>query len=247
MGLDRQALEIPTSFAGVDQKSSFDAAGGLRQYSGVQFLNTVPGVERRSGDPVDQASQRELRILTEIAEQENVTQRGLSKSLGIALGLTNLYLKRLARKGYIKITTIPPNRLKYLVTPQGFAAKTLLTYEYMTLSLALYKQTRRTLREALRPLVTDGVTRFALYGVGEAAELAYLTLREHGVEPVAVYAEGSGGSFLGLPVLAKEEIPNAAADRVIVASFGPTSDKQLVDLLELIPREKLILLGRDGA
>lgn len=196
---------------------------------------------------MDQASQRELKILTEIAEQENVTQRGLSKNLGIALGLTNLYLKRLAHKGYIKITTIPPNRLKYLITPQGFAAKTLLTYEYMTLSLVLYKQTRRTLSEALRPLVTDGVKRFGLIGVGEAAELAYLSLREFGVEPVAVYAEPAGGTFLGLPVLTTADLANAQVDRLIIASFSPTSDTQLADLLRVVPREKLIFLGRDGA
>jgi hypothetical protein len=39
---------------------------------------------------VDQISQRDLKILTEIVEGGDVTQRGLSKSLRIALGLTNL-------------------------------------------------------------------------------------------------------------------------------------------------------------
>ena len=67
------------------------------------------------------ASQRDLRILTEISEDQSVTQRGLSETLGIALGLTNLYLKRLVRKGYIKVTTIPSRRMKYLLTPRGIA------------------------------------------------------------------------------------------------------------------------------
>jgi hypothetical protein len=52
----------------------------------VQFLN------------MDPASQRELKVLTEIAEQGHVTQRGLSRTLGIPLGLTNPYLKRLAAR-----------------------------------------------------------------------------------------------------------------------------------------------------
>ena len=73
---------------------------------------------------MDQVSQRDLKILTEISERQDITQRGLSKSLG----LTHLYLKGLARKGYIKITTIPPNRLKYLLTPQGLSEKSRLTY-----------------------------------------------------------------------------------------------------------------------
>jgi DNA-binding MarR family transcriptional regulator len=196
---------------------------------------------------MDQASQRELKILTEIAERDSITQRDLSKSLGIALGLTNLYLKRLARKGYLKATTIPPKRLKYLITPQGIVEKSRLTYEYLTLSLALYKETRAALSAVLRPLVKDGVKHFALVGVGEAAELAYLTLREFGVEPVAVYADAGGGSFLGLPVRAKEELAGARCDRVVVASFGPMGDQELADLLRLVPRDKVILLGRDGA
>src|SRR5256712_8153017 len=109
---------------------------------------------------MDQAAQRELKILTEISDGGDVTQRRLARSLGIALGLTNLYLKRLARKGYIKITTIPPNRLKYLVTPRGIKEKTRLTYEYMSFSLLLYRQTRDRLREAIRPVARHRNLRF---------------------------------------------------------------------------------------
>ncbi len=53
----------------------------------------------------------------------SVTQRNLAKKLGIALGLTNLYLKRLARKGYIKLKTVPPKRIKYYLTLKGFHIK----------------------------------------------------------------------------------------------------------------------------
>ena len=193
---------------------------------------------------MDQASQRDLKILTEIAERQDITQRGLSKSLGIALGLTNLYLKRLARKGYIKITTIPPNRLKYLLTPQGFSEKSRLTYEFVSLSLSLYKQTRERLREALRPVTLDGLKRIALYGTGEAAELAYLTLKEIGLDPIAVYVDGGPQNFLGLPVYPKEELRGASLDRIVVASFGPMTDAALAELLQLVPQEKLIFLGR---
>lgn len=191
-----------------------------------------------------QGAQRDLRILNEIAQRGDVTQRGLSKSLGIALGLTNLYLKRLARKGYIKITTIPSNRVKYLLTPQGIAEKSRLTYEYMSFSLVLYGQTRRALRDSLAPLIAENHKRFALYGTGEAAELAYLTLREVGLEPVAVYGDGSQATFLGLPVFRTEELTAAPVDRVIVASFGPTSEAEQANLARFVSQEKLIFLHR---
>ena len=196
---------------------------------------------------MDPIAQRNLQILTEIAERQNITQRGLATSLGIALGLTNLYLKRLTRKGYVKITRIPPNRLRYLLTRQGIIEKSRLTYEFVSLSLALYKQTRGRLRDAIQPLILAGPKRLALYGMGEAAELAYLTLREMGVEPLAVYADTADGSFLGLPVYPKGELAGSDIDRVIVASFQPISDEALAELTQLIPDEKLIFLNRGAA
>ena len=42
-------------------------------------------------------------LLNELEQNPAVTQRSLSRKLGVALGLTNLYLKRLARKGYIDL------------------------------------------------------------------------------------------------------------------------------------------------
>lgn len=49
--------------------------------------------------------QRDLILLTELERDGAVTQRSLAIKLGVALGLTNLYVKRLARKGYVKVTT----------------------------------------------------------------------------------------------------------------------------------------------
>jgi len=190
---------------------------------------------------LDPIAQRDLKILSAIEAHRDMTQRRLSKSLGIALGLTNLYLKRLVRKGYVKITTIPPNRIGYLVTPRGFAEKTRLTYEYMTLSLTLYQETRAVLRAALRPLVSAGQRRVALYGTGEAAELAYLTLREIGVDPIGVYAAGDGAMFLGMSVAPVAELADADVDQIVVAKFT-IADEELATLRKLAPSDRLIFL-----
>lgn len=190
-------------------------------------------------------SQRDLEILSTIAQGEPVTQRGLAQKLGIALGLTNLYLKRLARKGYIKVTTIPRNRIRYLLTAKGFAEKTRLTYEYIEYSLQLYRQTRRALREALRPLALEGHRRVVLYGTGEAAELAYLTLRELGLELTGV-ADGDehGGAFLGAPALSLTDLRRAEMDVVVVATFGEDAESINALIAQGIPRDKIISLRR---
>jgi DNA-binding MarR family transcriptional regulator len=167
---------------------------------------------------------RDLEILTAVDEGGSLTQRALAQRLGVALGLTNLYLKRLSRKGYLKIVEFPRKpatrkRLRYLLTPKGIAEKTRLTYEHMSYALNLYRRTRETLRQTLADLAPAGAKRIALYGTGDAAELAYLTLKEFGLEPVAVFARDAGGEFLGYRVRPAGELADEEIDRVIVATF----------------------------
>jgi predicted transcriptional regulator len=80
---------------------------------------------------VDVEAHRDLRLLEAVHQDSRVTQRGLASKLGIALGLANIYLKRMIRKGYIKCVNVQPNRISYLVTPRGIAEKARLTYEFM--------------------------------------------------------------------------------------------------------------------
>ncbi len=188
-----------------------------------------------------------LAILTAIGEKESLTQRLLAERLGVALGLTNLYLKRLVTKGYVKVTDFRAKpsarkRFRYLLTAKGLSEKTRLTYECMHRSLDLYRLTREALREALVHLPRTGVRRVALYGRGEAAELAYLTLRELGLEPVAVFATDAGGAFLGMPVRDARELTRDDIDVVVVATFDKPK-LHVPALLALgIPESKLLML-----
>ena len=146
---------------------------------------------------MDTGRHRELKVLEAIAQDERTTQRGLASQLGMALGLANLYLKRLVRKGYIKCVNVRSNRVRYLITPRGIAEKSLLTYEFMEYSLQVFRQGRQRLKVMLRPYATRPARRIAVYGTGEAAELAYLCLKELGLEPVAVFERQRGGNFFG--------------------------------------------------
>lgn len=166
--------------------------------------------------------ERDLEILTAVGEGRPLTQRALAQRLGVALGLANLYVKRLVGKGLIKITDFPRKpaarkRLRYVLTPRGLSEKSRLTYEYAAYSLGIYRRTRETLREALRE--TNGMTRIALYGTGEAAELAYITLKEFGLEPSAVFADEATGQFLGVPIHPVSGLSPRDFDGVIIATF----------------------------
>src|SRR5438128_8230552 len=126
---------------------------------------------------MDLQGQRDLLLLSELDRNGGATQRTLAIKLGVALGLTNLYLKRLARKGYIKITTIPRNRIKYLLTPRGMGEKSRLTYLYMQYSLSYYRDMRQRLKDVLSGLSSAGAKRIVIAGTGELAELADISVR----------------------------------------------------------------------
>lgn len=166
---------------------------------------------------MDIESHRDLQLLEAVEQNARVTQRTLSNQLGIALGLTNIYVKRLVRKGCIKVVNVKPNRIAYLLTPRGVSEKARLTYEFMQYSLHLYKDVRRHLHAVVRERAANG-QRLAIYGSGEAAELAYLSLRELGIEPVAVFDDAEG-TFLGMPVRDIRDHAAVTFDLVIVASL----------------------------
>ena len=190
---------------------------------------------------MDIEAHRDLKLLEEVEKDSRVTQRGLATKLGIALGLTNIYLKRLVRKGYIKCVNVQSNRITYLITPRGISEKARLTYEFMDYSLHLYGEVRQHLRTTLAQCAAAD-KRVAIYGRGEAAELAYLSLREVGLEPVAIFDEANGHEFLGIPVRPIAEHEEVAFDLMIIATLE-RSGAQLATLLKLgIPKEKLFPL-----
>jgi DNA-binding MarR family transcriptional regulator len=168
---------------------------------------------------MDRDTTREFEILTAIGEGRPLTQRALAQRLGVALGLTNLYLKRMVGKGYVKISRLDRRRLGYLLTSRGIAQRSRLMYDHMTYWASLYRRARGTLREGLSAFLTQGMQRVALYGTGEAGELAYITLRELGIEPVGVFDRQAGGVFLGHKVRDYRELAAEAADAIIVATF----------------------------
>jgi hypothetical protein len=192
---------------------------------------------------MDLEAHRDLKLLEAVEQDSHVTQRGLATRLGIALGLANIYVKRMMRKGYIKCVNVQPNRISYLITPRGIAEKARLTYEYMDYSLHLYRDVRQHLRNLLHDCAST--RRVAIYGRGEAAELSYLALKESGLEPVAIFDADGGAPFLGMPVLPLAEHSKVEYDLMIVASLEPSSQFVTTLTRQGVPAAKLFLLRRE--
>ena len=193
---------------------------------------------------MDPQDLRSLQLLEEIDNNHSPSQRDLAQKLNISLGLVNSFIKRLATKGYVKITTIPRNRVKYILTPKGFAEKSRLTYEFIQYSFHFYKRALRDIEDLLNDFQKRGVKKVVFYGANDLAEIAFISLRGTDIKLIGVADdEKQGKDFLGFTVKSITELKKAGFDRIIVTTID-SKEAQLDKLLgKKIPREKIVMLG----
>ena len=143
-------------------------------------------------------SYRSLLLMSEIVGEEPLSQREISQRLGIAVGLVNSYLKNLVAKGYVRVKNFPRNRYAYLLTPQGLAEKSRLAYQHLSYFTNLYTVARQDYLALFNRLEAAGVKELVFCGVDEVAEIAYLSLRETGIElSQVVDPDNPGSTFFG--------------------------------------------------
>jgi DNA-binding MarR family transcriptional regulator len=171
-----------------------------------------------------------LGVLNAVGRDSGVTQRHLATELGIALGLANAYLKRCAKKGLIKIRHVPLNRYAYYLTPHGFAEKSRLTAEYLSVSFEFFRRARGDAVSLLAACRARGWSRAALWGAGELAEVMILSAAEAGVEiPCVIDAAAAGSRCGGRPVVADLDAAVALAGGIetIVLTETHTPEQSL--------------------
>ena len=91
-----------------------------------------------------------FKILREIQNKPNLTQRELAEELGFSLGKLNYCLKALQNKGLIKIENFRKNPKKfnyfYVLTPAGITQKTKLTINFMKRKMQEYDSLKKELK-----------------------------------------------------------------------------------------------------
>lgn len=133
--------------------------------------------------PTPSAS-RELLILEHIDADPDATQAALAEALGVAVGTVNFAMKRLIKKGCLRVKQLERRRLKYIVTPSGLALRTKLAIDSLHYSMRLYRETRARAKQLLADVKQQGYTSIHIQGTGDLADIARLTALELGLEIV---------------------------------------------------------------
>lgn len=76
-------------------------------------------------------SDNAYKVMSEIATNEKVTQRELSKQLGLSLGSVNVLINKLVKEGLVKIEQVSKRQVFYMLTPAGMLEKANKTVSYL--------------------------------------------------------------------------------------------------------------------
>jgi len=184
-----------------------------------------------------------LRLMGEIDRLENHSQRELSKQLNLSLGLVNAFLKRLVSKGYFKVKTMPRNRVKYFLTPEGLARKSKLTAEFLHYSINFYRDIKSLLLNKFSEMEVKDVRAVLFCGAGEVAELAYLYLQLSRIKLVGIIDERVlGRSFFGFRVSGFDRLENPDWDMVLLTRLEDTENTIKALIEKGVKEEKIAII-----
>src|ERR1700686_3337093 len=153
------------------------------------------------------------------------SQRRIAEELGIALGLVNAYLKRCIKKGLVKVSQAPARRYAYYLTPQGFAEKSRLTVEYLSVSFSFFRRAKAECGVVFSAAAERGFHRVALAGISDLAEIAMICALDSGVKVTAVVDDKSVQSqFFGVQVAPSFDAILDDCDAVMITDLQRTAE-----------------------
>ena len=180
-----------------------------------------------------------LGLLSAVEADSKVTQRSLSRELGIALGLTNSYLKKCIDKGLVKIKQVPANRYTYYLTPRGFSEKSRLTTEYFKSSFSFYRRAKNDLTKIMLNCSEKNMNNIILSDQSELSEIAVIISLNININLIGIIGKSNKKYINGIPI--EENINSFKNYDVILLTNISDSRSRYKELSKTIPIEKIII------
>lgn len=121
--------------------------------------------------------EKELKIISEISKNASISQRDLSNRTNLSLGLVNLILKRLVKRGYLKSQALSPKKIRFFLTPKGFSEKAKKSYNYIFKTVNLVQKIKEEIEKIILSEYESGARNFVLVGQNSLADLVNMTAK----------------------------------------------------------------------
>jgi DNA-binding MarR family transcriptional regulator len=151
-----------------------------------------------------------------------ISQRELSNKFGIALGVTNACLKRMVRRGWIRIMGFNHHKIGYYLTPKGFTEKTKLTLHLISWTVQHYSALKEIIGRKFLEMQNSGIEHIVFYGVSDEMEVAYITLQGVNLKLVGIVEDEdkmNQKEVFGFEVKEVAQIETLTPDAILITSL----------------------------
>jgi DNA-binding MarR family transcriptional regulator len=186
---------------------------------------------------------RDLRLLEELERNPIISQRELSHKFGIALGVTNACLKRMVRKGWVRIRGFDHRKIGYHLTPKGFVEKSRLTFHLVSGIVQHYSELKQVIGERLLEMQREGMKRIVFYGVSDEMEVAYITLQGVNLKLVGIVEDDEKVTpriIFGYEIEPISRVQELKPECILITSLEE-SEKKRVKLRKLVNDEEVYI------
>jgi len=185
---------------------------------------------------------KEYMILDLIEKNKDITQREISKTIGVAVSMVNSYLDDYEKKGLIEKKKYSTKNVEYFVTKNGIERKKVLNISYLNASLIIYKSAKENIVEFLSQIIIKGYKNILLYGAGEVAEILLQTIMIDSQIPINVLAvidddkSKQGKSLVNTNIIDSNHINDYEFDGILISSY--TNQKSILAKLLVMNYQK---------
>jgi len=175
-------------------------------------------------------NEREFELVNIVGARLGANQRDLSRHLNLSLGMTNMLLRRLVTKGYIRIKQLDRRKVEYILTPKGFTEKMRKSVKYTLKTITSIGLINKNILRILKDLHSEGVRKFYVLGESDLGGLIDMTIREH-FKQACTYAhvqEMSSAMTDGVVLICREDTRVVAGLKTVNMIEELARDEELV-------------------
>lgn len=116
--------------------------------------------------------------MTMISQNNNITQRELSKKLGVSVSTVNILINKMIREGLIKVTQISQKQFFYMLTPVGIMEKAKKTIRYLRIHYRAIFETKEKIKDLLNILHNENDVIYILINNDEMSDIILTAVHE---------------------------------------------------------------------